>query len=204
VGQGRNQPHHRHNLVWWCHAKATPRLKRRMDLFGWTCPKTFRLSESTTSRSKTKADGAAHPPISASVEPHRSEPNISVHLPMTGRDQSPWTEYKQHLRIKQAGNFIIAYDRKMKEFAIKEVKGCRNDWLLVLKAILPPNIVRFVAGFSMRAYLLGLRFNEHVACRCTLSLKATARRCRHCLEGCDYRIMLSPQGLNDFSWRYYW
>jgi serine/threonine protein kinase len=66
---------------------------------------------------------------------------------MTGRDQSLWAEYKQRLRIKQAGNVIIAYDRKMKEFSIKEVKGCRKDWLLRLKAISHMNIVRFVAGF---------------------------------------------------------
>jgi hypothetical protein len=82
-----------------------------------------RRPPSTTSRSKIKTDGAAYLPTPASVEPHRSDPNISVHLPTTGRDQSPYTEYKQHLRIKQAGNVIIAYDRKMKEFAIKEVKG---------------------------------------------------------------------------------
>jgi hypothetical protein len=34
----------------------------------------------------------------------------------------------------------------MKEFAIKEVKGCGKDWLLRLKAISHTNIVRFVAG----------------------------------------------------------
>jgi serine/threonine protein kinase len=90
---------------------------------------------------------AAHPSIPVCAGPHRGDPNISVHLPMTGRDQSPWTEYKRNLRTEQAGEVIIAYDRKMKEFAIKEVKGCRRDWLLKLKAISHTNIVRFVAGF---------------------------------------------------------
>lgn len=82
-----------------------------------------------------------------SVEPSRSNPNISLHLPMIVRDQSPWTEYKQHLRTKQAGKITIAYDRKMREFAIKEVKGCKRDWLLRLKAISHMNIVRLIAGY---------------------------------------------------------
>jgi hypothetical protein len=51
------------------------------------------------------------------------------------------------LEYKTGRHAIIAYDRKMKEFAIKEVKGCRKDWLLRLKAISQTNLVRFVAGF---------------------------------------------------------
>ncbi|KAF7502101.1 hypothetical protein GJ744_007212 [Endocarpon pusillum] len=48
--------------------------------------------------------------------------NVSHYLRIATKVQSPWTKYRQHLRTKQAGNIIIAYDRKMKEFAIKEVK----------------------------------------------------------------------------------
>ncbi|KAF7502712.1 hypothetical protein GJ744_005220 [Endocarpon pusillum] len=40
----------------------------------------------------------------------------------------------------EAGNIIIAYDRKMKKFVIKEVKEYERDWLLRLKVVSHTNI----------------------------------------------------------------
>jgi Protein kinase domain len=99
---------------------------------------------------KEEAEKTLHQTVSQTSTPRRLpqiNQTVSRHLPMAIKVQSPWTEYKPHVKTKQAGDVIIAYDRKIRDFAIKEVRGCDRDWLLRLKAISHANIVRFVASY---------------------------------------------------------
>jgi serine/threonine protein kinase len=139
--------------------------------------------------------------ISKTVGLPRINQTVSRCLPMTTKLQSPWTEYRGHLKTKQAGNVIIAYDRKMKEFAIKEVKGCRRDWLLRLKAISHPNIVRFVASFYHKGsiYLVGDLMSTSLAEVLSVSklpLEEVATVCKGVVTGlsCLHKDLMMTHG----------
>lgn len=154
-----------------------------------------------------KAHDRAEAGITEALKPAgipRINHNVSHYLRIATKVQSPWTEYRQHLRTKQAGNIIIAYDRKMKEFAIKEVKECKRDWLLRLKAVSHTNIVRFVASFFHEGsiYLVCDLMSTSLAnvlSVSTLPLDEVATVCRGVITGLCYLhkdLMISHGDIN--------
>ena len=64
-------------------------------------------------------------------------------------DRSPWSDYAKIMEKDQSGPAILANTRNrfQKIVVIKEVRGCKKDWLCRLDTITHENIVHFCAAY---------------------------------------------------------